>query len=947
MKLLALPLLALATLLGACASAPTARPPDAGLLPADPAVHRGQLPNGLSYYLRHNAHPERTISLQLVVKAGSLMEAEDERGLAHFVEHMAFNGTRHYPKNALVAELEAMGVEFGSHVNAFTGYGETVYQLSLPSERPENLGKALTILRDWADGIAFSEAEVVKERGVVLEEWRSRKGVGERLQEQILPLLYAGTRYLTRKPIGEPAIIQAATAQQLQAFYRRWYVPGRMAVIAVGDIEPEALAQNLRQHFGSLPTRSAPPAPEDSLSREPGLHYATVLDAENTVTTAELSVVQPQPVVRTPEDYRQLLVRELALAILDERLEDKVTEAGTGLLAAGVSASPLDRRHSLYTLAARTEPERVLPAFAALQKELSRALDLGVSTDELERHKADFLAGLRQNLRDERRIASSGYVEDYAAHYLNGEAYLSVAEELARSEALLPGIRPEDVRSLYRQLFGGPDRLALVSGRAQAGLAYPQRAQVEAALSAAAAQAPEALAQGAGAQGLMSRKPAPGRLRHRRELPELGVTELEFDNGLKVLLKPTDFQETEILMHGWSRGGLSQVDDARYRDAAISADLVAESGFGAHSLKALKKLTAGQLLSLSPYIGETEEGVSGSAQPEDLEALLQLTHLAFTAPRLEPSVFTALRGRLADFARSRAASSEQRFEDAVRRAYTLDHPRYRPWQPETIAGLDAEQALAAYRERFADAGDFAFVFVGKFEVEAVLPLLARYLGSLPDRGLREQARDRSEAPFLGQHALTLREAPEPRTQVRLLFTGPASWNRDELYVFGSLRRILETRLRQEIRENLSGVYDISLAGELSPYPQAHFEAQISFVCAPERAEELTAAVRRVIATLRREGVRADEIATVRAAQAQEYRMRSRDNGAWLQTLKVYRDAGWDARGILLRDFPALSPKLTPVLLQAAAQRYFGLENSLLAQLTPPLAAAAPAGAGAR
>lgn len=941
---LALPyalLLCSALSLTACTSAPpaTAVADQPNALLSDPAVTRGRLDNGLSYYLRRNGYPSQQVKLQLVVKAGSLMETDSERGLAHFVEHMAFNGTRHYPKNALVSELESMGMQFGSHLNAFTSYRETVYQLTVPTDRPENLGKALTILRDWADGMSFPEEEVLKERGVVLEEWRARKGVSERLQDQILPELYAGSRYLTRKPIGEPDIIRGATAAQLRGFYRNWYQPTRMAVVAVGDVEPAQLQAELSRRFGSLRAQAEPAEPDMSVRFPPGQRHASALDPETPVTSAELAYVHTEPRLATSADYRQLLTRELALAVLNERLEDQMQSAGTPLLHAGISVSPLDPQHSLYTLAARTTGPRLLDSFAALQKELTRITALGVTRDELERQKADYLAGLEQALLDQQRIASDVYVEAYTSHYLSGDPYLSVAEERRQSALALPRITPEDVRANLAALFG-PDRLVVVSGPSHPAQAYPVAPRIAATLAQAAAAAPQALAEVDARAPLLPQRPAPGRLLTERQLPELGVTELVYANGVRVLLKPTDFQNTEILMQAWSPGGLSRVAQSDFRNAVVSTDLVAESGYGPYSFSELKKATAGQLLSLSPYLDGYEEGLSGSSQPQDLETLLQLAHLAFTAPRLDGTVFQALRGRLRDYTAHRQANSAQRFDDAVTAKYTQDDPRYQPWTSAMVEALDPARALQLYRERFAAAGDFEFVFAGAFSVAGIKPLLATYLGSLPDNGRREAPADPGRRTLTGQHRLELAEASEPRTQVRLLLSGPARWNREELYLFNSLKQVLDSRLRQEIRENLAGVYDISLGAELSPWPTPRFESQIAFVCAPERAEELVAAVRRILGELKQGEVRQAEIDTVLAAQRQEYLARQRDNGAWVQALKFYRQAGWDPRGIFLRDFPSLSRGLTSDALRNTAQRYLGQENLLVAQLRPAVLATA-------
>lgn len=929
----------LAAGLSACAAHPelveTADPGAVQTLPLDPAVDHGRLANGFSYYLRRNGHPEKRISLRLVVRAGSLMERDDERGLAHLVEHMAFNGTRHFPKNSLIARLEAMGVEFGSHINAFTSYTETVYQLTVPSDNPENLATALTILRDWADGISFPEDEVAKERGVVMEEWRMRKGVDARIQDQVMNLVYAGTRYLERKPIGDTAIVQAATAQSLRAFYRRWYVPQRMALVAVGDLDPKRLQQTIAEAFGAIAARPAPPVPDETVHGQPGFRYATVLDPENTTTTAELAVVHPERPLRSHDDYRDALAEQLALSVLNERLEDRAAAPGSPLLAAGVSSNALDRHNRQYVLGARTTRKQLIAAFTALEGSLHQALSQGVSADELARQKADYLAGLEADVRDRDRTRSDDYVDDYVEHFLSGEPYFDIRQALTESRAALAEITPATLDRSLKRLFGTPDRLALVVGPQKPGLSYPDAVQVSQALAAADRTAPAPVSLVPARHSLMQTLPTPGRLVSEREDKDLGVTELHYSNGVTVLLKPTAFKQGEILMRAFSPGGLSKLGDDEYRDAVLGMDAIANSGFGPWSLSQLKKLTAGQLLSLSPYINNDEEGLNGATQPQDLETLLQLTYYAFTAPRLDPGSFEHSRTAALDYIAHRDANSGERFSAAVRQAYMNNHPRSRPWTVADVHALHAETALRAYKARFANAGDFNFVFVGRFDVAAIKPLLARYLGSLPDHGQREQPDARGLRPFVGQHALTLAEASEPRTWVLLQMTGPARWSSDELYLYSALQRILNERLRSEIRENLSGVYDISYDGSITPYPTPHYDAQIGFFCAPERAEELVAAVRRILTQLREQGVRPEELNTVLAAQREDYQSRQHSNHAWLEGLSYYRAAGWPLKQMFLRNFPNFARELTPKALNEVAKRYLDLQNLLLAELTPP------------
>ncbi|HEX8690971.1 MAG TPA: insulinase family protein [Longimicrobium sp.] len=899
----------------------------------------GKLANGLTYYVRRNAEPPARAELRLVVNAGSLLEDEDQRGLAHFVEHMAFNGTRRFAKHELVDYLESVGMRFGPDVNAYTSFDETVYMLSLPTDSGGVLEKGLDILEDWAAGITFDTAEARKERGVVIEEWRLGRGAGARIRDKQFPVLFAGSRYAERLPIGDVETLGSFDLEALTRFYRDWYRPDLMAVVAVGDFDPKRVEAMIRERFGRIPARANPrPRPAFPVPGHAEPRFSVATDPEEQSTSVSVVRMVPSRVRATRSAYRQSIVESLYAGMLDDRLNEITQRPGAPLVGVSSFRGSLVRPVDAYYLSAQVPEGGAQRGLAALLAEAERAARHGFTPPELEREKADLLRSWEQMYAERRKTPSAAFAGQYAGHYLYGGPLLDVATEYELHRALLPGIALAEVDSVARTALARSGRTVLVSGPASAPA--PSEAAL-AALADSVASAPvEAYAEAVSDAPLLARKPAPGRVVEERKVPEIGVTEWRLANGVRVVLKPTDFKEDEIILAGRSPGGESLLPDSAHLSAATASAAAQVGGVGELSIVDLQKRLAGKTAVAGVYVDDLGEGISGYAGPRDAELMLQLVHLYFTAPRRDSAAWEAYRDRARTMLANRGASPEAAFFDTLSAVLTQNHPRARPLSPASFDSISLDRSLAVYRERFADAGDFTFYLVGAFDPDSLKPLVETYLGGLPSQGRKETWRDLGIRAPAGVVTRTVRRGVEPKARTQIVFHGPVEFDRRTVVLLRTLGEALEIRLRERLREDLGGTYGVSVAGSAERDPRPGYRFVVEFGSAPERLDELVRVVWAEIDSVKARGVPDKDLQKVREAQRRSREVDLRENQYWLGALMTYDRYGWDPRQI-----PAtpLSASFTSADLQAAARRFLDpgryVQVSLVPETAPPARAA--------
>jgi zinc protease len=901
------PVLALAACVpGAPASAPAATPSSstqaaaAPTLPAlvgDTSVIRGVLPNGLTYYVRRNAEPQKRAELRLVVNTGSALEDQDQRGLAHFLEHMAFNGTRRFEKHQIVDYLERVGMRFGPDINAYTSFDETVYMLQLPTDSAGVLDTGLQILRDWADGIAMDPEEIEKERGVVVEEWRRSRGAGARLTDRQFPFLFAGSRYAERLPIGDLETLRTFASETLRRFYAQWYRPELMAVVAVGEFDPREMEARIRQEFGGMQAKDGPARPEIAMPFPDSTRYMVTVDPEVPRTTVNINWMMPAKPDTTPEEIRRGIVDGMFAGLLGDRLQDISLEPDAPFMDVGSYQGGSLRPIETFVLNAAVAEGGAERGLGALVAELERAARHGFTAAELEREKTELLRMWEQIHAERAKTPSGAYAGTYADHFLRRGPLRTVEDEYEMNRAVVPTITLQEVNAAARRYAALRDRVVLVSGPERAGLTRPSEARLAFVADSVVRSELAAYTETVSDAPLLAAAPAPGRIVEVDSTPEIGVIRWTLSNGARVVLKPTDFKDDEIMFAATSPGGLSLLPDSTYLFGRTATAAVQLGGVGGLSLTDLQKRLTGKAASVGANVGELSEGMNGYAAPRDVETLFQLIHLYFTQPRRDTTAWSAYLQRGREALRNRNVTPESAFGDTLTAILSQGHPRMRPFTSAVFDSLDIDRSLAIYRQRFADAGDFTFYFVGTFSLDSLRPLVETYLASLPGTGARESFRDVGIRPPGGVVQRTVRRGVEPKARTVLVFTGPAEFSRQASADMNALTQALELRLREKLREEMGGTYTVGVSGSIARDPYPRYSLNIDFGSAPERVDELVRVVMAEIDTVRAAGVPQDVVDKVRESFRRSRETEMRENSTWLVRLMSYDRHGWDARGI--------------------------------------------------
>jgi zinc protease len=914
-------------------TAPPPPPPLTAPIPTDSSVIVGQLPNGLRYYVRANHRPEHRAELRLVVNAGSILEDSAQRGLAHFVEHMAFNGTTHFARSSLVSYLESTGVRFGADLNASTGFDETVYQLQVPTDSAKLLATGIEILADWAHGVTFDSTELDRERGVVIEEWRLGRGARQRIFDKQLPVIFAGSRYAERVPIGDPHTIQTAPRSELVRFYDQWYRPDLMAVVAVGDFDPARVEQLIREQFARIPEPPHPtPRPVYPVPDRTQTAVTVTTDPEATQSSVSLYVLQPVREQRTIRDYRAHLVETLHDAMLNDRFSEMARRPDAPFLGAYSAEGSLVRSKEAYLLSAVVKDGGVARGLGALLTEAARVVQHGFTATELERTKRAFLRGMEQAYAERDKRSSSAFVGDYVGNFLEGDPIPSIAQEYALTRALLPGVTVDEVDRVAKERLAGTGRVIAVTAPAKDSASLPSEAALLALADSATHATVAAYVDSTTDGPLVAHPPRRGRVVAERRIPEIGVTEWTLSNGAHVILKPTDFKADQLLVRAVSPGGTSLAPDSALVPAQTADGVVSAGGVGAFSAVALEKALAGRAVSVGPSIGTYDEGISGAASPKDADALFQLMYLYFTAPRADSAAFVAYQDMLRSSVANRSASPEAAFQDTLSVTLAQHHPRARPLTSAVFNQMSLARSLAFYRDRFADASDFTFYIVGNIDATRIKPLVEQYLAALPATHRDERWRDVGLDYPRGVVRRVVRKGTEPRSETQIVFTGPLEFTRHNVYVLSSLVDLLRMRLRDRLREQLSGTYGVSVFAAPSHYPRQRYQLGIGFSSAPQRSAELVRALFAELDSIATYGPTAADLQKIKEMQLRERETNLRQNSFWLSILYSYRYNGWDLRDI--RNYDADVKQLDAATLREAARRYLDRKNYVQVSLVP-------------
>ena len=917
------------------ASAIAAQQPAAATtpLPFDSAVTIGTLPNGMRYYIRENHKPEKRAELRLVVDAGSVLEDEDQRGLAHMVEHMTFRGTKKFAGNQISSYLESIGMRYGPDINAFTSFDETVFMITIPTDTTAIVDKGFQILSEWAHNVSFEPSQIEKERPVVIEEWRLGQGAENRMQNKWFPVLFSGSRYGERIPIGLKSVLESYKPATLRRFYDTWYRPDLMAVVAVGDFDKRQIEGLIRNYLGAIPR----PANERPRPLFPvPAHDSTLVsinsDKEATRTMIRLLYKQPKRHNTTVATYRQSLVEQLFGSMFNDRFSEITQRPNPPFINAFAAQGDLVRSAESFSLTAIVADNGIQRGLNALLSEGERVKRFGFLQSELDRAKKDLQRGTEQAYAERDKTNSSVYADAYMSAFLESEPSTSITYDLSAVTRLLPGITLAEVNKLASEWMTDRNRVLATTSPDKPGIVTPSRGELLLAFDAVKGADIAAYSESAPSQQLVEKDPPSGRVVSSREIKEVGVTEWKLSNGVRVLLKPTDFNGDQITFTAYSPGGASLLPDASYI-AASAADLIpATSGVGKFTVVDLQKFLAGKQVSVSPSIDDLSEGISGSASQRDVDTMLQLVYLYFTEPRLDTSLVNTFIGRFKGVLANRSASPEAAFSDTLQVTMAQHSVREQPVSAAVLDRIDPFKSFDFYKERFADASGFTFVFVGNFKTDSIKPLVEKWLGSLPSTGRKETWRDTGIRPPTGVVQRVIKKGAEPKARTALIFTGPFEYTRQNRYYLSALAELLNIKLREALRENMGGTYGVSVNPGASRDPLPAYRFTIGFGSAPERLEALTTAALAQIDSLKRFGTTPDYLNKVKEAALRSRETALKQNGYWISQIATFDQSGWPLAEI--PDGEKLITSLTVGDLQRAAAKYLRTDNYVRVSLYP-------------
>lgn len=905
------------------------------LIPLNPAVTYGKLDNGLTYYILRNPKPEQKVELRLVVNAGSILETDKQQGMAHFCEHMAFNGTKNFPKNELVSFLQSMGVRFGADLNAYTSFDETVYLLPIPTDKPGNLEKGFQVLEDWAHQATYDAVEIDKERGVVLEESRLGKGAEDRMLKQYQRELFAGSRYGERLPIGKEEILRNAPHKTFRQFYKDWYRPELMAVVVVGDVETALAMALVKKHFSGIKN----PAGAPKRTFAPVLPRKTtdamvVTDPE--ATSYSLNVyfdVLPLTAPKTVGDYRKEILRDLFNEMLNARLNDLRQSAKPPFLFGAAGFGNFVRGYGAFNLSAGIGKDGVEAAINALTGSVQQARKFGFTAPELQRARQRMISAYERALKEKDKTESARYAGEFTRHYLSGEPAPGIENEFAYLQTVLPAVELKEINALA-ETFNLDSRYFIVLTAPEKGdIALPDNAGLLTMFQKAMQQEVKPYEEKLVAAGLMTPLEKGGSIVSESQDAALGVTRMTLSNGVTVTMKKTDFKNDEILLSGTRKGGTSNYPPEDKLNASTVMQVMREMGVADFAPGDLRKVTSGKIASANPVLGQITSGFRGSSSVKDFETMLQLLYLNVTSPRRDDALFSAFKNKQNAMYAMMGANPQFAFVDTLYKFMYGNHP-YAPVlpKPEVFEKVDLSRMIEIYKERFGDVTGMHFTIVGSLDEAAMKPLIAKYLGALPTSGQESSWKDSGLRMIGGQRDLSFNKGTEPKSLIQMIWFGETAHSEDtELHV-RALTEILNIRVIEKLREELGGIYGGGFNGGLSKYPYENFQLSLNLPCGPENVEKLVAATLKETDNLMRQGPTPEELEKVKQQWREAYRQNLKENSFWLGNLDEIFFFGDDPRFLL--QYNERIDALNAEQVRQAANLVFNTPNRIKAVLNP-------------
>lgn len=903
-------------------------------LPVDPKVRIGKLDNGFTYYIRVNQKPEKRVEMRLAVNAGSILENDDQQGLAHFVEHMCFNGTEHFEKNELKNYLESIGIRFGPELNAYTSFDETVYMLTIPSDSINLLEKGFLVMEDWAHRVTFADQEIDKERGVLIEEWRMGQGYSQRMRDKYFPVLFKDSKYAERLPIGKKEIIEDCSYETLRSFYRDWYRPGLMALVVVGDIDPDYAEKKIIEHFSNLKDPAVVRKRElFNVPDQKGTLVSIVTDKEAPVSLTYTIYKTDVQVEKTYADYLRMIQYSFLTGMLNRRLVELTEKENPPFIGANFSYGGLGARTKDalqgYALVGETGINRGLEATLL---ETERVYRHGFTQGEFERYKLDLLNQYENAFKERDKTESRQWAGEYIRNFLEEEPIPGIEFEYEFVSQNIHLINLDYINALAKKLITTDNRVIVIGAPEKDAVVVPKDEEIMGLAASISQMEVAPYEDKLVSTELLAKLPISGKITEQISLDSIEAVDLRLSNGTRVILKSTNFKNDEILFSAYSLGGHSVYSDADHFTAMNADGIIQESGVANFSNSDLNKVLAGKSIYVAPVISYETEQISAQSKTSDLESMFQLIYLYFTDPRVDQSAFNSYISKKKDLFENLAKEPQNYFYDQYYRFKAQNHPRgdYLP-KAEDWNKINFQRAIELYRDRFADPQNFTFIMVGAFNIDSVKPFIEQYIGGLPTVNRDESYTDLGIRPPKEKEVHDVFKGTDPKSLAIVYFEKQQPWNERDAFMISSLSDILGFNYVDLLREEMSGVYTVRARASMQKIPYSCASLQIVIPCAPDNVDSLVHAAIGVLAGIQEKGVDSEDIIKARETRRRQLETSLKTNKYWLSTIQNALINGKELENITQEEY---IDQISSEEIQRVAREYFNVNHYLQVVLYP-------------
>lgn len=906
-------------------------------IPLDASVKTGTLSNGMKYYIKKNTLPEKKVDFRLAINAGSILEDENQRGLAHFMEHMNFNGTKNFPDNKLVDFLQSIGVKFGQHLNAYTSFDETVYMLPVPLDKPGNLDAGLKVMEDWAFNALLTDEQINKERGVVLEELRLGLGADKRMSDKYLPKLLYKSQYAERLPIGKKEVLENFKPDVIRQFHKDWYRPDLMAIIVVGDINVDEIEKKIKDNFSKYKN---PSKPRDRKSFDLPNHQETLvaIETDPDATNSMVQFIMKDSDAYTPdvtvEQYNQSLVENIATTMLNNRLSELVNSNNPPFTFGSVyHGGTYARTKEAFQGFAMVKDGNQLSALNVLLEEIERAKRFGFTQSELDRAKSQIMSNMERSYNNRDKTESDMLVDEYVRNFLEKEPIPGIAWEYEDTKKFLPSVTLAQTNEIIKKMVKEESRVIVITGPKKDNVTMPTEAMVLKTFDNVKMADLKPYEEKATIKNLVKPFKSEGKIAKTETDSKLGTTTWTLGNGAKVTFKKTDFKDDEIVFTARSLGGNSIIPDAEYNKTQFAYQALSEAGVNGFSKADLTNYLAGKQASVNPYIGGLTEGLNGRTNKKDLGTAMEMIYAYFTGLNCSPEAFNAYKTKQSAMLDNMMSNPQFYFSSEHAKFLNQKNPRFIGYIPleKDWAATDYKKAYDIYKEKFANAGNFHFYFVGNIDEATFKNEVLQYIGSLPSTGKETKYKDTGYRQVMGDYTKVYKKGRDPKSMVQIVYAGEAPYNEKEALALEALGEVATIKVIEKLREDESGIYGGGARGYMGKVPYNSYSFSISFPCGPENADKLTKSAIAELQKIIDKGPDQKDLDKYKEGEYNDDKTNMKDNNYWMNGLAKNQLDESDKYEIL--NYQEKVKALTVKDLQDVAKKYL-TKNRIVATLMP-------------